>query len=210
MFYIDIVILTKSSKQKGFCVAGINLLTHEWVRLVSPSQEHDGALSINELCLPNGYILQPLDIARVPILKYYPQGCQSENYLIASETPWEYLGKMALSDVIKKSNVLHPPLIFGNKYKYIKSDMIDMFNRSLLLTEVTDLKIYRKEGTTVRHKCEFKHNGNLYEEISMTDPDYYRYNTYDIKKAYIVVSLPHKDFPEGRYYKFVAKIFPCR
>lgn len=39
-----IIILTKSKKHSGYCVAGIDYETGEWIRLVSSDLETEGAL----------------------------------------------------------------------------------------------------------------------------------------------------------------------
>ena len=41
----EVAILTKSSKYKGYCVAGIDVNTGEWVRFVSDNEQTHGALS---------------------------------------------------------------------------------------------------------------------------------------------------------------------
>jgi hypothetical protein len=205
MFNIDLVILTKSAKKKGYCVAGIDLNTHDWVRLISSNDECDGALSDSEMRSRGGYTFQPLDVVRVTISEQAPIGCQTENYIVAYGYPWQSLGKMNFQDVLRICSVVKSQYIFGNKYKYITSETINAFNRSLLLTEVTDLHIFKNEMN--KQKCNFRYNGNNYYELSVTDPDYYKYTDCEIKRAYIVVSLPHTDY-EGKYYKFVAKIFP--
>ena len=40
----EVVILTKSYKNKGYCVAGIDAETGEWIRLVSDDEESHGSL----------------------------------------------------------------------------------------------------------------------------------------------------------------------
>ena len=76
---------------------------------------------------------------------------------------------------------------------------------SLILAEVDDIKVYNNEGG--KKKADFTYKSNYYKGISVTDPDYYDIFEYNFRKAYIIVSIPKTDF-EGKYYKFIAKIFP--
>ena len=41
----DIIILTESDKNHAFCVAGIDIHTGRWVRLVTEDEDTDGALT---------------------------------------------------------------------------------------------------------------------------------------------------------------------
>ena len=41
----EVAILTRSSKFKRYCVAGIDINTGEWVRFVSDNEQAHGALS---------------------------------------------------------------------------------------------------------------------------------------------------------------------
>jgi hypothetical protein len=119
---------------------------------------------------------------------------------------WELLGRMDFSSVLRMGVATKAQYIFGNRYKYITKEIIANFKESLLLAEIRDFKIYKNEGG--KQKCEFEYKGIRYVDMSMTDPDYYHYLKCKIDKAYIVVSLPHVDFPQGKYYKFIAKVFP--
>mgnify|MGYP007105586249 CR=1 FL=1 len=44
----EAVILTRSSKIGGYCVAGVDIHTGEWVRFVSDDAKTHGALSRND------------------------------------------------------------------------------------------------------------------------------------------------------------------
>ena len=79
------------------------------------------------------------------------------------------------------------------------------YNHSLLMAEVYDLKVFKNEFN--KEKCNFSYKGRICRDLSVTDPEYYCYGECKMSRAYIIVSLPHKDY-RGKYYKFVAKIFP--
>lgn len=199
----DIVILTKSAKHSNYCVAGIDIKTRRWIRLVSDDVATDGALSNFDIRLSTGELCKPLDLVRVEIDKPVPEGCQTENHLIEKGKKWVKLDELTIADVVKLHYPSNKPYIFGNDRPYING--IDYMKYSLILAEVDNIKVYNNEFG--RRKANFTYKSHFYQEISVTDPEYYDGLTYDFKKAYIVVSIPKTDF-DGKYYKFIAKIFP--
>ena len=205
MFSIDVIILTKSSKHDKYCVAGIELKTREWVRLVSTNDGCDGAVSKYEMTDINGYEIVPLDVVRVRVNRKCPIGCQSENYELTYGYKWQVIKKLSFNDAIKYAYPCRSKFIFGNSYMYISHERIEEQKNSLLIAEVKNLTIFKNEQR--KSKCSFKYGGYTYDTISMTDPEYYHYEFCYIENAYIVVSLPHTEY-NGKHYKFVAKIFP--
>ena len=78
----QICILTKSYKHGGYCVAGIDLETGEWIRLVASDD-----LDTNEI--PKSFMLysdftpcKPLDVVSVDIIEELPGDIQPENVLV--------------------------------------------------------------------------------------------------------------------------------
>ncbi len=80
----EVVILTMSSKNHGYCVAGIDLQNGEWIRLVSDDADTHGALSKEDVRYSDGGCCKPLDVVRVAIDQYTPIEHQPENALIDS------------------------------------------------------------------------------------------------------------------------------
>ena len=79
---VDVAILTKSAKNGGYCVAGIDMDTRQWIRLVSSDANSCGALFSQDLQYKDGTYCEPFDIARIPILGKHPHVYQPENVLI--------------------------------------------------------------------------------------------------------------------------------
>ena len=202
--YKDIIILTKSSKNGKYCVAGIDFNTGKWIRLVSDDTDSDGALSECDMRINDGYC-KPLDLVRVEIEKAVPTGCQIENHLVVSGKRWLKLDTLSLDEVLK----IHKPKssynIFGNSMPYISG--IDRMSHSLFLAEVTDLKVYHFNDGRERTRADFIFKRQEYKDIRVTDPEYYKLPDHNVKKAYIVFSIPNRA-TNDKYYKFIAKIFP--
>ena len=206
-----VAILTKSSKHGGFCVAGIDLDTGEWIRLVSNDTQTHGALSRQDITYEDRRICTPLDVVLVDIVGAAPLVHQPENYLIDSRRYWEKTGECTLSDVLDVHPAEVRPYLYGNLNSFVDDEEIDDIGYSLTLVKVASLtinqttNIYGKPKT----KASFVYNGKLYTNMSVTDPDFYsvpdgtRY-----ANAYLVISLPDTPIPENCYYKFVAQIYP--
>lgn len=207
----DIIILTKSKKDNGYCVAGVEYETGKWIRLVSINQLFKGALTDFDMQLTNGDVCEPLDLVRVEIWGAAPKGCQTENYLIARGTKWIKLGKKTIEDVLKIHSPSKRDKIFGSSYPCLNA--VDYFTYSLVLAEVKNLRIYYNDNGS--RKAEFTYNNIQYKGISVTDLEYCRkkmyQNEFNYEKAYIVVSIPNEPYDaDGKYYKFIAKVFPVK
>ena len=204
---IDVVILTKSIKNGGYCVAGINVNTSEWVRCISNDTYSHGALSDQDMQYENGTSCEVLDVVRVPIIEEMPSLHQPENILIDETEYWEKLHSLSIEDIVE----LHPAEIhtnlLGNKYPYITEERIHTVNHSLVLIKARNLVITHPRAHST--KAEFAYRYDVYENMSVTDPDYYNSpeQTY-IDEAILVISLPDTPYQERKYYKFIAKIFP--
>lgn len=84
---------------------------------------------------------------------------------------------------------------------------IGKVGHSLILVKVTGLTIFHPNERST--KATFTYNNTQYNDISVTDPDYYSVqNRWYTKNAILVMSLPESPYNGNYYYKFVAKIFP--
>ncbi|MDR1840826.1 MAG: hypothetical protein LBQ86_02770 [Holophagales bacterium] len=204
---MKVAILAKSTKVRhdkvtyGYCVAGVNELG-EWIRLVA---DHEGdsliQADVDKTNLNVGKIFE-VNVIRAP-LKH-----QSENvvlvdfdFRLTNEDPNQYVGKL------KQLNEVG---IFGNLSYFLTNNDILNPNGTLRIIEVFNLVIYWDKND--KRKARFDYNGVKYEQMSMTDPKYYTrkgsLEETSIGSAYIVVSFPEKPWTDGKYYKFVAAIYP--
>jgi len=207
---MELVILTKSSKHKGYCVAGIHIMNGQWVRLTSNDKSTHGALFLRDMQYEDMSVCQTLDVVRVQILGENPSKYQPENILIDQSCYWEKIDEYTIEDVL----ALHPPeihsYIFGNTSPYITESEIGFVGYSLALVAVKNLIIsqvtnaYGKPKT----KIDFSYGSNRYNNMSVTDPNFYGVpDGTIISEAVLVISIPDNPFPEDRYYKFVAQIY---
>lgn len=203
----DVAILTMSSKNGGYCVAGIDIQTGKWIRLVSDNDKTHGALSYDDIKYKNGQNCKPLDLVKVPIIRDAPLEHQPENVLIDSEKWWHKVKTLTLDNVLEMHPIECHAYLLGNQYAYITEAGIGNVNHSLIIVEVSDLTI--EHPTEKSTKAKFTYGWDIYKDISVTDRDFYSVpNSWTTKKAILVMSLPDAPYNGNWYYKFIAKIFP--
>lgn len=201
----EIVIMTKSSKNGHYCIAGIDVRTCEWIRLVSDNEESAGAIPSEILQYEDGSKCQPLDIVSVVVCAIDNKSVQSENYLLHSDL--KKVKTMDLEEVIR----LKPPetqgKIFENYNYKLTAEEAQQISYSLVWAKVENLSLYTPKSDRPRTKASFLFSDNTYSNMSVTDPEFYNKDTkYNI--AYLVLSIPQNGFGDyNEYFKFVSKIF---
>lgn len=205
---IKMVVLTESSKFKNYCVAGIDINTGEWIRLVSGDEIIHGALTDVDISYVNGDTCKILDVVNVQYIKKLPTVVQPENILIDTEVYFERERSATIEEVISLHPLENKKYIFGTKYNSIKESYLEGEGYSLMLINSKNLKFNFQENNDSdwKLKVDFDYNGIRYENMSVTDPEYYGIKEGTlIEDAYMVVSMgePFKE----KCYKFVAKIF---
>ena len=190
-----IIILTKSKKHSGYCVAGIDYETGEWVRLVSSDLETEGAVPWEDLQYSNGETLEVYDIIMCRLLRKCGTIVQPENCLYDETVKWKKVGKSNLDEVIKIHGYDSVEYVFENEDTKLPADWIFSGNPSLCLLKVKDASIWVK---TFEDK-----------KISLYLLNYYRNKTddsYPLGTVTVVFSLTDKYYWNGKYYKVVAQI----
>ena len=91
---IEFLCLANSKMMHGRCVAGINLSSGSWIRLISSLPTH--SYSLEETRLDSGDQIRPLDIAKLEIGPPNGSISQPENVL-ADGGSWRYLRSLDIS-----------------------------------------------------------------------------------------------------------------
>lgn len=93
----EIICLAVSRKHNHFCVAGIDLERHAWVRPVS--DRYDGAIPEEMMRLPGGEKPCLLDILEIPLTNRQSAGeFQPENWML-HDTPWRKVGQAKIESL---------------------------------------------------------------------------------------------------------------
>lgn len=206
----EIVILTKSKKWGGHCVAGVDTETGEWVRLVSSDEQKHGALTDEHLTCEDDSVCQVLDCVKVKGAKAKPIDYQPENVLIDEKKKMKKVDTWSLQDVLD----IHPAeeweTVYGNTERALDEEEMDELDRSLILIKTPWLRIKQKSTDPDKPKtrANFLYNDQWNNNISVTDREYFQVEDgTTLKNVYLVVSLPGVPHDDGKYYKFIAKIF---
>lgn len=203
----EVAILTMSSKNGGYCVAGVEVNSGKWIRLVSDDDETHGALSDKDVEYENGIHCKPLDVVKVSVIRDAPLEHQPENILINSQKWWSKVKSLSIEDVLEIHPAERHAFLLGNQYAYITEAGIGNVRHSLIMVKVSDLTI--EHPTDRSTKAKFTYRGTEYKDISVTDRDFYFVpNSWNTDEAVLVMSLPDAPINGNWYYKFIAKIFP--
>lgn len=207
----DIIILTKSDKHSGFCVAGIDMFNGEWVRLVSGNAATEHAVPVEDMICDNGQIIDIYDIIEIDIYKHVPTNVQPENYLYNESIKWKKKGKSNLSQVISLHGYDYPEYVFGNTYRRLDDGNIGLAGASLLLLKVDNPRYVVKSFPERKLiQLNFFYRDNSYAFFNVTQKDLKEYfnnqpdNSYISNANVFVFSLTEKYIDE-KYYKVVAQ-----
>ena len=207
-----IIILTKSKKHLGYCVAGIDYETGEWIRLVSSDSETEGAVPWEDLQYSNGETLEVYDIIMCRLLRKCGTIVQPENCLYDETVKWEKVGKSNLDEVIKIHGYDSMDYIFENEDTKLPADWIFSWKPSLCLLKVKDASIWVKTFEDKKISLNFTYDDIQYKYMSISQIDllnYYRNKTddsYPLGTVTVVFSLTDQYYWNGKYYKVVAQI----
>ena len=204
---MKVIVLTKSSKHGGLCVAGIDAENGQWIRLVSNNSSTHGALMYEDIIYEDGSEMQILDIVDVEIIGKENNPIQPENYIINSNFYFKLRGRSELRDVL----TLHPceklPAILGNYNCYVPETDIGKVGYSLTMIQVKNLFIHQVHNPSgaPKTKASFFYNGYNYSRMPVTDSKFYSVSDGKYySEAILIMSIgtPYN----SNYYKFIAAI----
>lgn len=199
--YKNVLVLTKSFKNKGYCVAGIDLDKNKFIRIVKDSE--GGALSAMET-----ESISPLSVVSFNAISS-PLNDQIENVIL-----------VGAFNIIRKEEInIVKELYFNNSFNntgliYNEESVLDKFemqcvNSSLSIAFFTNMEIYKNKNQ--RFRARFIYN-DVEKNFSMTDPEYC-YQDCKISEGLMIVSIPslnnhwNNENSDQPYHKFIAKIF---
>ncbi len=210
----DIVILAKSRKHGNYCVAGKDITTGEWIRLISEDESIHNAVSPNDLIYEDNTEANVLDVIRVEVKEVEEKNriiYQPENYILDNRY---YLLKLQKKNENYLNNIIDDvDGIFYNTSNCISKDDLSKVEdiHSLILIEPDIVKIKRKNEHTLW--ANIKYNNIWYNSLTITDvyftgkyyndisSDYSGTNFYNMK---LVISLGEEY--NGNHYKLIASI----
>lgn len=210
----DMIILTRSSKYKDYCVAGIEVSSGRPVRLITDNERTHGALTYSDLIMDNGCNASPLDVVHVSNAQYCPGPIQSENFKIKQGECLRYLRSITTEEIMKYYSVTSDNGVFNHREPIIQYGNAKSLNHSIEIRCVQNLSVYTesKNGKN-RTKADFDINGRRYKRYSVTDPHYYGNDgaVNSITDAIVICSIADDEWAiEHGHYVFVAAIHPIK
>lgn len=208
-----IIVLTKSNKHTGHCIAGIDYETGEWIRLLSDNHKTEGAVPAEQLIYQDGSRLQIYDIIECELIKPIPTMVQPENWLYDVNVSWKKIGVSDKEEVIELHGFDAPEYVFENTEKSLGANTYFTGKPSLLLLEVTQA-YYAIQSFSERTlvQLNFVYNNRRYSFFKITQREikneYSQKPTgnYRISQPCVAVFSLTDQYKDGKYYKVVAQI----
>ena len=210
---VDILILANSTKQGGFCVAGKDIISNKWIRLVGDKNGAELTLSqitYNDISGKRQMIrYEPFDkFIRLKTGASVPLIYQPENILIANE-PWQEIQ-------VSQHNVsCDTPIDLWGTSDRIKACDIEQglvnISQSLYLIQVTNLQFYVNDYNSNR-VC-FQYGTNEYDLGATMNPAIFNdlANGMRAHNNILTVSLAGPFFNrytnQHEHFKIVAAVF---
>ena len=204
----EIIILTKSAKINGFCVAGIDIHNGEWIRLVSEDNEAGEGAVLRKDLLYNDYSeAQIFDIIEVNGYNS-PTNAQKENFIYNGK--WNKIGTGSLQNVISKCSCNR--FIFGSTSATLNESEITGESLLLAIIDNITIDVYVNDFGKKKFKINFTCNGSKYDGINLSDIELKnqcsRVGKYSIDgQHYAVFSITGKFRETELYYKMLAKLY---
>lgn len=201
---MQVIIMTKSTKYGGLCVAGFECVSGKWVRLVN-----DQGITYRNFVCSNNSKIDVLDKIEISVIGSAATNIHTEDIIVDLTEPIIKISSLSLNQALNIHNLEKHQYVLGNNKHAIYSDP-SFIGHSLEIVKVNNAVLYEVEGPNgVKAKLDFVYNGISYEKLSITDPEYFgMQDDTKLGDLVIVVSIPDDDW--GRingYFKFVARIF---
>lgn len=208
----EIVILAKSSKRGGYCIAGVDATTGEWIRPISQNVDGEGAVPLEDIKYEDRTQVEILDIVTINFLSHKPSKSQPENYIYNPQLYWAKTGTSSLTELLTSRGYDNPKEIFYNYSRSVSESEING-QPSLLLVNVKNPTIGIKTSQYGRKvKLNFLYNNMWYYDFSVSDNTIKNLYSNHVDGFYscgsnlpVVFSLT--DVFRGDYYKMAAQIF---
>ena len=169
-----IVCLANSYKHDHRCVAGINLVTKKWVRLIG--REIPGCLTMNESSYSDGRQVGLLDVFEVELGESCGSNCHPEDVFV-TETKWRLVGRLgelldadALTSFVNREPAVlegYSDRVLASRFKSTPAEC------SLSLIHPEDLWWWiRDENDKRRNRALFRlgHVSRVRYDLAVTDP----------------------------------------
>ena len=213
-----ILLLTKSKKKNGLCVAGINTQNGEWIRLNIKKEE---SVPIPSFKYADGEVPEILDTIQIDVVGICPTDVHPEDvfYDPKSLSKVHICNQKLLKKRICKDSSLHKYVYYDDSHRLIDDDFPDIGEEgaySLMAVVPEKLTLAKVEEKKIL--ADFDYNNVHYSGLRVTDLELIKnYSQYDVgtiieadEKVCLIISLGEKFHnnvkDRDEYYKLVASI----
>ena len=211
----EIIVLAKSSKGGGFCIAGVDVDNGKWIRPISLNIGNEGSVPLLDITYEDGSEVQIFDKVQIKLLSPKPTTAQPENYVYDASVKWKKTGESSLEEVINFRGYDRTDKVFYNGEKEVSKNEIDG-RPSLLLLNIRNSYIFIKTFNDGNRKVQlnFEFNNREYKYFKISDIVIKGELSAEQDGAYrredtlpAVFSLTDKFAGTEKYYKMVAQLF---
>jgi hypothetical protein len=222
MYTRNLVILANSIKFTGHCIAGKDLNTGDWVRLIN---NHPGPFSNTDLNRlygdPEGPSL--LSCIKISFQEKVPLYYQPENEVITGD-PWKKIGDYLQKEVGLLEDTQVPCWLGDGAYGFPDRIPAAICNSTMPLSCSLHFTKLKQSGNSLtisykQHETEYKprlnfHFKGIYYNLGLTDIDYPRLANGDdtkpkpIQDSFVTLGVGQLFEPKNAFFKLVVGIIP--
>lgn len=211
----EILILSLSDKYSGYCVAGIDVKTFKFIRLVDDTKIDNNSIPKLKLYSNCGDKIKILNTIRATNLKEAPTLMHPENFSISTDTTFNILNngdQEFVRDIFLNCPKFSDNKILGDQSNVIYDKVIT--DHSLEMVPFKNGVLYSVSNGCgkIKTKFDFTFNNVRYKRFSVTDPDKYlkKGELVRIDSGFAIISIPDDEWSrKNGFYKFIATIFNC-
>lgn len=213
----EIIILANSAKKGGYCIAGKDIRTGEWIRPVSTMDGRELSRGQVTLNTPSySWLAKPLYKVIIDFDRHAPLSNQPENHLIDTSA-WRANFKFERTNLDHYLDAPEDIWMYSRKqdrvdYKLFEYGLItDHQSLYLIKVESITYNVVLNGGGHQRLKGTFEYNGMEYT-FNVTDPAYCQYkngplgHSFTEHDKYLCLSLGEKFEATGDCYKLIASV----
>ncbi len=206
----QIVCLANSRMMGNRCIAGKEFQGGSWIR---PVNEYREGLPLQEYQYEDGSDLKILDIIDIPLLKSFPQGHQTENWLRDHTVRWKKcVERVSWDELAGLQDTPSELWEVGHRVRNnsVSPAVAEELSCSLYFIAVRDIVLYVCYDGKPQVRGRFTYHNASYD-LTVTDPEFEKnvnaVEQVGINECYVTISLAAKPYEkDGRYHKLIAAI----
>lgn len=213
-----IIILTKSEKNGGYCVAGIDLETKEFIRLVSEDTGSKYALQKDDITYKDDSEVEILDMVNVILNGEQDLWYQPENYIIDDKFRFKKVGRATIENILECAN-LEQNIFYDTENSILDSELKEkdnIYTLTLIEPQVFKVRMHNNEHGKKRLKASILYNNEWYNNLIITDLDFIDKYYDEVRSSYdqsinlnnvlVTISLGEPNPKDSKHYKLIASV----